>query len=137
MTLWRTYYHLVWATCDRAPLITDTLEPELYRYIEAKTKSLGCLFHATGGMADHLHLIVSIPPSRSIADFVRRIKGSSSRHMSHTFSNQAFAWQKEYGVFSLGGQQLKRAIVYVQHQKQHHHDGTLIRGLEPDALSAD
>ncbi|NET37335.1 MAG: IS200/IS605 family transposase [Cyanothece sp. SIO1E1] len=136
MTLWRTYYHLVWATRDRTPLITESLELELYRYIEAKTKSLDCLFHAIGGVADHIHLIVSIPPSCSIADFVKRIKGSSSHHINQSFRYQTFAWQREYGVFSLGGKQMERAIAYVQQQKQHHHNGTLIFGLEPNAFSS-
>lgn len=134
MTLWRTYYHLVWATVDRAPLITTSLEPELYAYLEVKIRSLGCLFHAVGGMADHLHLVVSIPPSCAIADFVKRVKGSSSRHLNLTFPDQTFAWQREYGVFSLGGKQLAGASAYVQNQKQHHAEHSLIRGLEPEAF---
>ena len=131
MTFWRTYYHLVWATRNRDPLITETIEAELYGYIQAKAKSLNCPIHAIGGMADHIHLIVSIPPSRAIADFVMRIKGSSSHHLNHTYPNQTFAWQREYGVFSLGGKQLQGAIVYVQNQKQHHTNQTVIASLEP------
>ncbi|MEB3232705.1 MAG: hypothetical protein VKJ64_16975 [Leptolyngbyaceae bacterium] len=34
MSVWRVYYHRVWATCDRAPLTTDRLSPELYCYIQ-------------------------------------------------------------------------------------------------------
>jgi len=41
-----------------------------------------------------------------------------------------FAWQREYGVFSLGGKQLDQAIAYVQNQKQHHAQETIIRPLE-------
>jgi putative transposase len=131
MTLWRTYYHLVWATRDRAPLITNDLEAELYDYIQAKLKSLNCPFHAIGGIADHLHLIISIPPSLSIADVVMRIKGSSSHHINSKYPNQSFAWQREYGVFSLGGKQLETAIAYVNYQKKHHAEQTLITSLEP------
>ncbi|WP_416666382.1 IS200/IS605 family transposase [Egbenema bharatensis] len=134
MTVWRTYYHLVWATHDRAPLITEAVEAELYSYIQAKIRSLHCPMHAIGGVADHLHLVVSIPPSQSIADFVKRIKGSSSHHLNRTFPQQTFAWQREYGVFSLGGKQLDRAIAYVNDQKHHHATGNLILGLEPETL---
>jgi putative transposase len=135
MTVWKTYYHLVWATRDRAPLITEVLEAELYRYIQGKTRSLDCLFHAVNGMPDHLHLVVSIPPSRAISDFVMRIKGSSSHHINQTYPLQTFAWQREYGVFSLGSKQLDQAIAYVEQQKQHHSNRTLIDGLEPSILS--
>jgi hypothetical protein len=36
-----------------------------------------------GGIEDHIHLVVSIPPTMAIADFVKRIKGSSSHHFNH------------------------------------------------------
>ncbi|MBE9102848.1 IS200/IS605 family transposase [Vacuolonema iberomarrocanum] len=131
MSTWQTYYHLVWATGDRTPLITDPIRPELYQYMQAKAKSLDCWFHAIGGIEDHVHLIVSIPPKLAIAQFVKRIKGSSSRHLNKTFPDQTFAWQREYGVFSLGRKQLPDAIAYVENQKHHHDTQTLIRGLEP------
>jgi putative transposase len=133
MTLWRTYYHLVWATRNRAPLITEALEADLYDQIQAKAKLLHCPIHAIGGIADPIHLIVSIPPNLAIADFVMRIKGSSSHHLNRTHLNQTFAWQREYGVFSLGAKQLEAAVIYVERQKQHHADQTFIRSLEPDA----
>ena len=134
MTLWRTYYHLVWATRDRTPLITNALEPELYRFIKAKSLSLNCPFYAIGGIADHIHLLVSIPPSLAISDFVKRIKGSSSRHINCMFTQQTFAWQREYGVFSLGRKQLDQAVSYVLQQKHHHQNQTLIPLLEPATL---
>jgi len=132
MSIWRTYYHLVWATSDRTPLITDRIRLELYGYIQAKAQSLECPVHEIGGVEDHIHLVVSIPPKLAIAQFVKRIKGSSSHHINHTFLNQTFAWQREYGVFLLGGKQLPDAIAYVQNQKQHHATRTLIRSLEPE-----
>jgi putative transposase len=134
MTFWRTYYHLVWATHNRHPFITPTIESELYSYVESKIRSLDCPFHTIGGIEDHIHLVVSIPPSLSIADFVKRIKGSSSHHINKAFPQQKFAWQNEYGVFSLGGKQLETAIVYVRNQKEHHQERSLIHGLEPDTL---
>jgi putative transposase len=136
MTLWKTYYHLVWATHNRLPLITTASEPELYSYITRKSKTLDCPLHAIGGMADHIHLVVSIPPRLSTAEFVKHVKGSSSRFMNRAVLNQEFAWQQEYGVFSLGGKQLEQAIAYVNNQKQHHANTTCIRTLEPDVLNS-
>ncbi|MCU0550514.1 MAG: IS200/IS605 family transposase, partial [Leptolyngbya sp. Prado105] len=72
MTLWKTYYHLVWATQNRLPLITESIEAELYGYIQNKTKSIECPIYAIGGMPDHIHLIVSIPPSRAVSGYVMR-----------------------------------------------------------------
>lgn len=134
MTLWRTYYHIVWSTRDRLPFITDIIESDLYGYVEAKSKSLGCLLHAIGGMPDHVHLVVSIPPKLSISSFVKHIKGGSSRHIETTFSDIGFAWQREYGVFSLGSKQLPEAISYVKNQKCHHGAQTLIPSLEQSGI---
>jgi putative transposase len=133
MTVWHTYYHLVWATHNRQPLITDRLEAELYQYLRDKTKSLEAPLYAIGGVADHVHLVVSIPPKYAIAKFVGQLKGGSSHQINQIIPGQKFGWQKEYGVFSLGRKQLERAVSYVEHQKQHHADrATLIRSLEPE-----
>jgi putative transposase len=130
MTLWRTYYHFVWATRDRLALITPDRELLLYEYIGQKSQFLEVQLHAIGGMPDHVHLIVSIPPKIAIAEFVKRIKGGSSHYLNELSRDQGFTWQREYGVFSLGGQQLDRAIGYVNSQKQRHQDRTLIEMLE-------
>ena len=114
MAFWRLYYHLVWATKQRLPLIETKQEPVLYNYIIGKADSLGCIAHAIGGTEDRIHLVISIPPKLSIADFVKKIKGSSSYHMNHLDAGlQKFGWQDGYGVFSMGTQQLDTAIAYV------------------------
>ncbi|GAP95297.1 hypothetical protein [Leptolyngbya sp. NIES-2104] len=45
-----------------------------------------------------------------------------------------FAWQNEYGVFSISPKNLDRAITYAQNQKTHHAENTIFPHLEPDAL---
>jgi putative transposase len=132
MALWRLYYHLVWATKNREALISLDQESNLYNYIIGKSDTLGCITHAIGGTANHIHLVTSIPPSLSISDFVKTIKGSSSHHLNQSisFPLEKFQWQEGYGVFSLGGKQLEHAINYVKHQKEHHAQGTIISALE-------
>jgi putative transposase len=137
MTIWRTYYHFVWSTRDRMALITPDLESSLYDYVDQKSQFLQVQLHAIGGMPDHIHLIVSIPPKLAIAEFVKRIKGSSSHYLNELNKSQNFAWQREYGVFSLGSQQLDRAMEYVNNQKQRHQDQRLIDLLEATSELAD
>ncbi|AFY44675.1 IS200/IS605 family transposase [Nostoc sp. PCC 7107] len=134
MAFWRLYYHLVWATKERQPLITHDKEAELYNYIIGKADFLNSIIHAIGGIEDHIHLIASIPPSLSIADFVKNIKGSSTHFLNQNYhiSNNAiiFGWQRGYGVLSLGSKQLDNAVSYVRNQKNHHSQGTAIASLE-------
>ena len=132
MALWRLYYHLVWATKERHPLIISGIEQELYGYIIGKANALGCITHAIGGIEDHIHLVSSIPPKLSIADFVQQIKGSSAYHLNHGMFRveSKFQWQRGYGVFSLDSKQLPEVVSYVINQKEHHQRGTIISVLE-------
>jgi putative transposase len=136
MPLWKLYYHFVWATHDRLPLIAPIQEASLYPFIHHKTNELGGCLHAIGGIEDHLHLIVSTPPSLALSDYVRLIKGSSARYMNANFpdSSTKFRWQNEYGVFSISQKNLDLAIAYAQNQKRHHAENTIFSHLEPDAL---
>jgi putative transposase len=135
MAFWRTYYHLIWATQNRQPLIRPEQEQDLYGYIRGKADSLGCIVHAIGGMADHIHVVVSIPPKLSVAEFVKRIKGGSSHYINHLNEGPEIPlkWQEGYGVFSLGGKQLECAKAYVNRQKEHHTQGTVWVALEQEA----
>lgn len=132
MSYWRLYYHLVWVTRERQPYITNELEPALYGFIVGKVESLGGKVKAIGGIENHIHLITSIPPNFSVADFVKRIKGSSSHHLNNDLRHSIpyFSWQGGYGAFSVSSNQLERASEYVVNQKIHHQKGTTFAPLE-------
>jgi len=121
---WKTFYHLIWTTKDRSPLIHPALEYRLYPYLIAKAQSLGCIVDAVNGHEDHIHLVISIPPKLAVADVIQRLKGSSS----HDFLE--LSWQRGYGVFSLSQKQRRFAIDYVNRQKEHHAQQTTNPWLE-------
>ncbi len=134
MSLWRLFYHVVWSTKDRQPLITPDIEAELYGYMIGKADALECITHAIGGIEDHVHVVASIPPKLAVAEFVQKIKGSSAFHLNHRKPNYPgeLHWQRGYGVFSLGEKNLDRAVNYVRNQKQYHHQAQTIALLERD-----
>jgi putative transposase len=108
----------------RAPLITNRLEPELFTYLLKKANSIKCHIHAIGACEDHIHLVISIPPSTPVSDVVKRLKGSCS----HDFP--ALLWQHGYGVVTVSEKLLPFAIQYVKNQKQHHADQRVFAALE-------
>jgi putative transposase len=134
MAFWRHYYHLVWATYLRQPLITPAVEAELQGYLIGKATSFHCITHAIGIVENHVHLVVSVVPSVAVADFVGQLKGSSSHHVNYHLSDlqHAFGWQHGYGSLTFGKKQLHDTVQYVLHQKEHHRDGTVIPALERD-----
>jgi putative transposase len=120
------YVHFVWATWDRFPWITDEIERDLYRYISRVCEDDGCEVLAIGGTADHVHLLVSLPNTLTMADFMQHVKGGSSRFISQNLRpGETFQRQGSYGAFSVSPSDKEKVIRYIRHQKQHHADGTL------------
>jgi len=131
MPHWRLYYHLVWATKNREPLIVSEIEAETHEQIRRKVCALKGDPLQVNGTADHVHLVTSIPPSVSISEFTGQIKGSSSFHINHLRDSiHVLEWQRGYGAFILGKRDLDPVLEYVQNQKKRHAVGKVWSSLE-------
>ena len=75
---------------------------------------------SVGGFDDHVHLLLSIPPTMTVADAMRIIKSESSRWMHQTCAQNTFEWQEGYGAFSIGHSQTHAALAYIASQQEHH-----------------
>ena len=127
----QVYIHLVWGTWDRAPILVPDMKRSVYSCIQAKCKSLKVIIHAIGGTEDHVHLLVELPATITIAEFVKLIKGSSSHLASHRGEQrEEFKWQGAYGAFSVSKSVVPSVIEYIEGQEQHHQAGTTIRDHE-------
>ena len=133
MSIWRLYYHLIWPTKDHRPLIQPAWEKELYTYLGAKAQELGCFPNAINGTSTHLHLVLSIPPSLAVSDVVGLLKAGSSRRINKAHPEVRFAWQSDSFLYSISETGLERIVGYVEAQKVHHAQGTLIAGFEEPA----
>jgi len=131
MPYWRLFYHIIWATKDRRPLIDPAWEADLHGYMRGKATALECIVHAVGGMPDHMHIVVSIPPKLAVAMIVGKLKGASSHYVNERFvAEDMFAWQNEYGVLSCSENALTKIVDYVTNQKKHHLEQSLDVKLE-------
>lgn len=89
--------------------------------------------HAVTAMPDHVHLVVSIPPSTAVSVLISRVKGASShvlRHPPDGPGKESFAWQAEYGVLSFGEKALPDVVAYVENQRERHAAQRLWDNLE-------
>jgi REP element-mobilizing transposase RayT len=131
MPYYRLFYHLVWATKNRSPLLTSEVEPIIHNFLRTKAIGLGGTVFALNGIEDHVHLVGSIPPKIAVAKFVGQIKAVASTKFNQQYSHlPAFLWQAEYGAFTLDGKRLANVIAYVERQKEHHAQKTTIPVLE-------
>ena len=74
-----------------------------------------------GGVEDHVHILLSLPSTLSIAKTLQLIKGGSSKWVHETFQgHRLFSWQVKYGAFGLSVSLLNKTIQYIKNQEEHH-----------------
>ena len=111
--------HIIFSTKHRAPLINADIITGLHAYLAGTARKLDCECFRAGGIADHVHLAVKLPTTRTAAKTVSEIKTSSSAWMKdHGVAD--FAWQRGYGLFSVGPADLGALIAYIDGQEAHH-----------------
>lgn len=112
-------------------MIQPAFEAKLHNAIAAKAIDLGAVVHAVGGIEDHIHLSVSVPPKVPLSRFIGEIKGNSSHFVNHIIKPELnFYWQEEYGVVSFREKDLAQIVRYIHKQREHHSSGTVIELLE-------
>ena len=123
----RSFTHLVWTTWDREPLLIGNIQQDAYALILSQCKHLKVTVHVLGGVADHVHLLVSLPRTLCLSDFMEAVKGVSSRALNDTHGSPtwAFKWQGGYSDHSVSPSQMDLIMHYIAHQKEHHAKGDL------------
>jgi REP-associated tyrosine transposase len=110
--------HIVFSTKDRRRTISPELRPRLWAYATGICQKLGVEVHAIGGTADHIHLLLQVPPSLAVAKAVLTIKSNSSKWAREL--GYKFAWQDGYGAFSVSSSIMPAVVRYVLNQEAHH-----------------
>jgi REP element-mobilizing transposase RayT len=134
----RVPIHFVWATHERLPLIPQSLERRLWRYIEAVCREVRCEVLAVGGMEDHIHLLANLPATVTMADLMKRVKGGSSGFVSEELRfGEWFRWQPHYGAFAVSPEAVPIVVAYIAHQRQHHTEGSARPDWEETEIECD
>jgi putative transposase len=92
---------------------------ELWAYNIGIGRNKGILVIAAGGIENHIHLLIELPPTLSLAEAISKFKSNSSRWMK-TKGIKDFSWQTGYGAFSVGAKQLGAVTKYIRNQREHH-----------------
>ena len=115
-------YHIVFSTKERQPLLrNDNLRDDVWRYMAGVASNLEGDALQVGGYFDHSHVLVRIPAKIAVADFVRQLKASTSKHINEEMdSTRKFHWQDGYGAFSVSRSQADAVMTYIDRQVVHH-----------------
>ena len=115
--------HCVFSTKERRPWLTPEIRDRLWPYFGGIARRNDMRAIAVGGVADHVHLLLSLPATLSISKAVQLLKGNSSKWLGDTFPDlraQGFAWQQGFGSFSIGVSGTDDTVHYIQTQDKHH-----------------
>jgi REP element-mobilizing transposase RayT len=113
-------FHCVFSTKERRGAIAPELQERLWAYMGGIARENGMKALAVRGTDDHVHLLLSLPSSVTIAEAMRKIKGGSSLWLHESCGLTGFEWQKGYGAFSIGCSQVDATVAYIAGQQEHH-----------------
>ncbi|HEX6911880.1 MAG TPA: transposase [Longimicrobium sp.] len=85
---------------------------------------------ALGGIEDHVHVLLRLPATISVAHLVKQMKGSSSHLANHRLLPRGFKWQGGYAASSVSRRALPVVRDYIQRQEEHHREKTTFAGAE-------
>jgi putative transposase len=114
-------YHIVFGTKERRMVLDESRREDLFRYVWGIVKNKGGHLHRIGGFDDHVHILVALPASIALADFVKEVKTSSSKWIREESVFVDFSgWQEGYGAFTCCHEERPAIIEYIKGQKEHH-----------------
>jgi putative transposase len=114
-------YHCVFSTKERRRTIDIELQSRLWPYLGGIARDNGMKALAIGGVEDHVHLLLSLPATITVAKAMQFVKAGTSKWIHDTFpQRRGFAWQEGYGAFSIGVSQIDDTRRYIENQTEHH-----------------
>ena len=95
--------HCVFTTKNREPWLSPEIRARLWPYFGGIARQNDMKALAVGGVADHVHVLLSLPATLSTAKAMQLLKGNSSKWLHETFpALRGVSWQEGYGAFSVG-----------------------------------
>ena len=121
-TEWECKYHIIFIPKYRRKVLYGSLRKHLGEIFRRLARQKECEIEEGNLMADHVHIMISIPPKYSVAQVMGYIKGKSAIHIARqfggirrNFTGQSF-WARGYFVSTVGRDE-EVIRQYIQHQE--------------------
>ena len=113
--------HVIFSTQGRRPLIQDSLRDRLWSYMGGVARKEFGAALLIGGTENHVHGLLSLNATASIAKAMELWKSLSSGWVHRTFPDATdFSWQTGYGAFSVSQSNAQAVKEYIAGQEEHH-----------------
>jgi putative transposase len=121
---WECKYHVVWISKYRKKALYGQLRRYLGQVFKDLARNRECEVLEGHMMADHVHMLVSIPPKYAVAQVIGYIKGKSAIHVARNYLGKkrnftgAHFWARGYHVSTVGrDEQMIREYIKAQEQE--------------------
>ena len=127
----RVWVHFVWSTKNRIPYLSDPIRPIIFDHIRENAAKKNIFLDEVNGYVDHVHCLVSLKQTQTIAQVAKLLKGESSRWINQNqLCSTRMSWQKEYYAVSVGERGIKRLREYIRNQEAHHRRQSFDREIQ-------
>jgi len=113
--------HVIFSTKERRRFISQEMQPRVWGYMAGIARNHGFEVIKIGGVEDHVHVLLLLPPTIPLSKAVQLLKVSTSKHLNETKTKgDSFTWQEGYGAFSVSASQTPGVVEYIENQAKHH-----------------
>jgi putative transposase len=117
------HYHLVMVTKYRRRCLTGPMLERFREIAAVRCVGWGGGLIECNGEPDHVHLLISLPPSLELSGFVNNLKTTTSRLLRKEFPDELYRvyskpalWSRSYCIVSCGGAPLSIIRQYIEQQ---------------------
>lgn len=94
---------------------------EMFRMLSHHIKESNCVSASVGGHVDHVHLLVGLSRTITVAKLVENVKTETSKWAKKNERGSSFfRWQQGYGAFSVSHSNRNSVDQYIRDQDEHH-----------------
>ena len=124
-SLSKVILHIIFSTKNREPWLDSAIRPRMHAYLATICRDLGGEAFHVNGVADHVHIVTTLPRTPSQAELIEQVKKVSSKWIKALEPRyRRFFWQRGYAAFSVSPSQLDGVLQYVRTQEEHHRTST-------------
>ena len=119
----RLYYHIIWATRSRLPLVTAELATFLCHYLRSIARQERAHVLEIGMVTTHLHLLARTDPQTNLSRLVQRFKGGSAHQANVERLGRGadgLRWAKGYTLETVSPRALDAVRQYLRTQPERH-----------------
>ena len=114
-------YHIIWCTKYTRSVLSSEIQERFKELVIESEEKHGFTVRALETMTDHIHLLISIPPTQAVGVMIGKLKAMTAKVLREEFphlkSRLPNLWTRSYFVASTGGVTLQVLKQYVENQK--------------------